>query len=505
MNTLQKENKKSLVLMLVVLVVVMILGVFFILFLSQQSGNNRVIINNNQSRYSCQQNSDCVLVPKYDGCCPAGCESEVMTIKEQKISEQNRDKQYNCNLKKMSCGFNECKPENKKAICEQNRCVAKEISPDKLNIWLDLDAFRKEKITYQKGELININIENGTANNVSISNITIEYFDQETNSYKEVDNDLQCPCGAKCEKVWIPIPKGETKKFDWNQETNQIMVGIDPADGKPVCVKIESGKYRIKVDYIGDNRAGAKQATQTIYSSEFTIADDFSNLSCVDLKKEITKNLDDLNYCQTKDDCTINDKINDRNWGCGWHLVNNQYEDDGLILIQNKIKGFGNCPNDVGMVCPLLPPTNFECIKNKCVSAKNLESVNKTDKILLTMSKTRYQLGEKVSITIKNLLNIPVWFFGGCFPPVLLVDGKEYWSDPLKDCVGKPLKLNPHNEQTFDIDLQGTYFLGIGKLESGIYKFKLWYTESDLTNIPYPFDNKNIKNEEINSNEFTIF
>lgn len=153
-------------------------------------------------------------------------------------------------------------------------------STEILSVLLDKDI-------YQKGESVNISIENNTEHKIAIGNIAIEYFEQKSNSYKSVNADIQCPCATDCLKAWIGVDTKETKKISWNQKTDQINLELS---GKiAVCKSANNGKYRVKVDYIGNAKLGAKQAGLTIYSEEFSITGNVNNLSCDNLKKEIAK------------------------------------------------------------------------------------------------------------------------------------------------------------------------------------------------------------------------
>lgn len=148
------------------------------------------------------------------------------------------------------------------------------------------------------------------------------------------------------------------------------------------------------------------------------------------------------------------------------------------------------------------------CSSGICADKAVSVSSGKIQKVSLATDKVRYGLGEKVSATIKNFSDTPVWFYGDCGVPLVLLEKKkdkwkEYGAYPTKDCYAPPFKIDPQKERTFSIDLQNVYFSGLGqghdKLRPGIYKFRVWYTEADLTLV-----GQGVKGEEIYSNEFTI-
>lgn len=154
-----------------------------------------------------------------------------------------------------------------------------------------------------------------------------------------------------------------------------MMVGIEPTDGKPVCIKTDSGKYRIKVDYRSDS---GDQSTPLIeYSSEFTIVDDTNNLNCADLQKEIAKDLEDLNYCQTKDDCVLTESLECFSLNSCGELINKN-ENNKFETIKNKINNHSNntCNN---CIRPLCTPSLIDCVQNKCVPVNTNTTTNSTN------------------------------------------------------------------------------------------------------------------------------
>jgi len=97
------------------------------------SFNYRIIdIKLDVNRNYCQQDSDCVLVSKYEGCCP-GCEIEAVNIETKDRDMEVRNKL--CSTKDYSCPKFNCvlSIDKWKAVCEQNRCVAKEKQPANVN------------------------------------------------------------------------------------------------------------------------------------------------------------------------------------------------------------------------------------------------------------------------------------------------------------------------------------------------------------------------------------
>ena len=279
----QGNNKKNHMVFtaIAVIVVLVFIGSFAWLLLKKPENNANDNANNNPpplvNRDSCQQDSDCVLAQKYEGCCST-CGVEAMTMKSKEMAEQTRNKQ--CAIKDFKCPLYECKQSvEQKAVCEQNKCVTK-TTPKVSNADL---LVTPDKGEYQKEELVNIDVQSYKDVDIAISNLSVEQCAIEPGMvgeclWENADSDIRCPCGAMCEKTaYIIISSKGIKKITWDQYTDKIDSTLSGT--LMACKMAGAGRYRFKIDYLGDARAGATQQLQTIYSSEFRIVEKSSTLS----------------------------------------------------------------------------------------------------------------------------------------------------------------------------------------------------------------------------------
>lgn len=116
----------SLLAISVAVIVMIILGIRYFNKSDIWKPNTPVNVNNpvNGSNY-CQQDSGCVLVSQYQGCCPNGCAVEAVNVETKNREEETRNK--TCSVKDYSCPAKVmCELTYHQAVCEQNRCVVKE-------------------------------------------------------------------------------------------------------------------------------------------------------------------------------------------------------------------------------------------------------------------------------------------------------------------------------------------------------------------------------------------
>lgn len=124
-----------------------------------------------------------------------------------------------------------------------------------------------DKAQYQEGEKITAKIQNNfdekiVFNNISISTLVEKFFNSSLErgergdyGWKEIRDDIECPCSAECDKISTVLAPGEYRSFSGDLKNNY-------------CEDLPVGEYKISVNWkIGDKEGYS-------YSDEFTIVDD---------------------------------------------------------------------------------------------------------------------------------------------------------------------------------------------------------------------------------------
>lgn len=275
---IKENNKKSnaAIIALAIIFILILLGVvfWFIFQFLMPSIGSKPLPQTLISQTYCQQDNDCALVQKYEDCCGT-CGREAVRKDMQATFEKSR---LELCVVPRQCPAYKCPPVDYKAVCEQNKCATKitpVVSNNDLLVTLD-------KWEYLKGEKVKINIQNYKDVDMAIYNIAVEHCAIEPGQVGEclweiADNDIQCPCSAKCEKAATIITSKGVKNIIWDQYTNKI--DLELFGEAMVCKMADAGAYRFKIDYYGGARAGADQQLQTIYSSDFQTTEEASSLN----------------------------------------------------------------------------------------------------------------------------------------------------------------------------------------------------------------------------------
>ena len=125
--------------------------------------------------------------------------------------------------------------------------------------------------------------------------------------------------------------------------------------------------------------------------------------------------------------------------------------------------------------------------------------------VLISTEKACYRLEEAVAVRIQNHSSMTIWIPTACGAPFTLLkrhgsEWEAYGAYPTKDCLTRPLKIEPTQEPRYTLEVGKVYGEKIVPIEPGRYKFQIAYTTVD----PKVWPVAKIKWMESSSNEFTL-
>ena len=103
-------------------------------------------------------------------------------------------------------------------------------------------------------------------------------------------------------------------------------------------------------------------------------------------------------------------------------------------------------------------------------------TTNEERRVLISIDKTDYVIGEKVQVTMKNTAEETVWLPPSCGTPVALLKSKDsswevHGAHTTRDCYSTPKKIEPGEKVSYTLDLQSVY--GHTHFTVGEGKYKL--------------------------------
>ncbi len=209
--------------------------------------------------------------------------------------------------------------------------------------------------------------------------------------------------------------------------------------------------------------------------------------------KQVAVILEKAGICNENSECRITTEMACP-FGCQ-EAVNKNADLADLIKIVQKCRSTIVCESCV------FPPAKAICQNNQCAVSFAAEEFQGDVRILT--DKKQYHLKEHVRVTIRNDSNKTIWLMPQCGAPFFLIPKKEGGREecepyPTKGCQAPPVKLERGQEAMYDLELRYVYTHPC-KIEPGLYKFRLPYSESDLTLV-----GQRVKYLEAFSNEFSL-
>ncbi|OYT54950.1 MAG: hypothetical protein B6U72_01105 [Candidatus Altiarchaeales archaeon ex4484_2] len=309
----------------------------------------------------------------------------------------------------------------------------------------DKTTIATDKTEYNRGENITLIVRNNLDEKIEFHVIRLEHYNELL--WKEIDDDIDCPCSAFCKKAQTRLSPGETREYIWNQ------VGDD-------CRKIPDGRYRFKVYWAIQD--GLYEEWLKSHSNEFTIKNNppkagdcekdsdcvahFSqcdcqyhcvnkdaeikecadeclmakehiapdclcvNNTCVEttrcnkLEEEINELIEEIKYCESDSDCVL-DESTPLVCPFGCYLVRSKLFNDGeaLSAVEEKIQEYQNKCLICLYSCPHPPEQeDIKCRSNKCVDTRFTGSTTNEKEKIINLFNTYLNAGKNCDINLSK-------------------------------------------------------------------------------------------------------
>ena len=252
-----------------------------------------------------------------------------------------------------------------------------------------------DKTEYQKGEEVNLTVENNLDEEIEFYNVAVEKFNN--NEWQQIRFDIECL--GLCEKIQTVINSKNNKSFLWDQKDS-------------IESQAEAGRFRFKIGVWGPtiNYDGLPPMFY-YYSNEFTI-------------KSNSAEINGLEYCEEDNDC----KVDFSNCDCQYHCVNKNIEIE-----------------DCAVVCDETGPIISECIceNNKCADKKSLGNITRCDEKKVILEGRLSIVHSKYPIDVIETSEGTYWMYG---PP-------KNFKENLNKTVRIEATLSPAYSQNIECNI----------------------------------------------------
>ncbi len=195
----------------------------------------------------CKIDSDCNLV--FTG--PyISCNSPEEYYKCFNISKDDAE-EINRGIKRLDAA---CPDKSSKYVCECENRKCEKIKEE----LVEEVSITTDKMEYEQGENVKVTVKNNLGEDIQTHKVSVEKLNSA--EWEEIMFDVRCSCLAGCSSVDIILLPDNSRKFIWDQNSND-------------CKKVIEGIYRFKINL-------TVQGDKIIYSNEFTIKEK----SALDLK-----------------------------------------------------------------------------------------------------------------------------------------------------------------------------------------------------------------------------